>query len=129
MAVGEPQADGAPLKGISLSAASRALSKRVKAGSERNETRKMKTRIPTDQEKTIKTNRKNTQPDTNGRSGEAVSRSAKVGVKKFRSPARAAQHIGGQSDYQEHTRQILAAALSIFGGLVIAFETTTQATA
>ena len=89
----------------------------------------MKTRIPTEQESTMKTNRKNTQANTSGRSGEAVSRSAKVGVKKFRSPSRAAAHIGGQSDYQEHTRHILAAALSIFGGHVIAVETTTQATA
>ena len=121
--------DGAPLKGISLSAASRALFQRVKAGSERNETRKMKTRIPTEQEKTMKTNRKNTQSDTSRRSGEAVSRSAKVGVKNFHSPASAAHHIGGTAAYQKHTRQILAAALSIFGGRVIAVETNTQATA
>jgi hypothetical protein len=89
----------------------------------------MKTRIPTEQEKTMKTNRKNTQSDTSRRSGEAVSRSAKVGLKNFHSPARAARYIGGQDAYQEHTRQILAAALSIFGGRVIAIETNTQATA
>ena len=118
-----------PLKGIRLSARRRALFQRVKAGSERNETRKMKTRIPTEQEKTMKTNRKNAQANTSGRSGEAVSRSAKVGLKKFHSPASAARHIGGTAAYQQHTRQMLAAALSIFGGRVIAVETNTQAIA
>ncbi len=89
----------------------------------------MKTRIPTEQEKTMKTNRKNAQANTSGRSGEAVSRSAKVGLKKFHSPASAARHIGGTAAYQQHTRQMLAAALSIFGGRVIAVETNTQAIA
>ena len=77
----------------------------------------------------MKTNRQNTQANTSRRSGEAVSRSAKIEVKKFHSPARAARHIGGTEAYQQHTRQMLAAALSIFGGRVIAVETNTQATA
>ena len=77
----------------------------------------------------MKTNRKNTQADTSGRSGEAVSRSAKVLVKKFRSPARAARYIGGQPSYQQHIAHTLALALSTFGGRVIAVETNTQATA
>jgi hypothetical protein len=77
----------------------------------------------------MKTNRKNTQSDTSGRSGEAVSRSAKVGVKNFHSPARAARYIGGQKSYQQHIARTLALALSTFGGRVIAVETNTQATA